>query len=95
MKKTVHVVSKIGWEYNDEYFFRPECGGGTPVKGYLSLVEAQEECDRLNKEATKDSSDYFVREPENDEERDLCNENDEWGIPITEVYEVITVELED
>lgn len=30
MSKGIYVIVEVGWEYNDEYYHRPECGGGTP-----------------------------------------------------------------
>lgn len=30
MGKGIYVIVELGWEYNDEYYHRPECGGGTP-----------------------------------------------------------------
>lgn len=53
------ALVKIGWEYDDEYYFRPECGGGTPVKVFLDKEAAEAECANLNYpavlEATKNA----------------------------------------
>ncbi len=39
----VYVVSEVGFEYNDEILFRPDCGVGTPIKAYQSLETAMRE----------------------------------------------------
>lgn len=36
--KTAYVLVEIGWEYNDEYYHRPEANGGEP-KGVFSTLE--------------------------------------------------------
>jgi|GEM_PF-3217907 len=50
----VYVVQEIGYEYNDSNFYQPECGGGTPVKGFLNRENADKEKERLNKKARKE-----------------------------------------
>lgn len=47
MKKGYCIV-KIGWEYNDEYYYRPESEGGKPVKVYEAQSVAEKECLRMN-----------------------------------------------
>ena len=42
MTETYYVVMECGWEYNDQYMYRPECGGGNPVKVFTSLRDAKE-----------------------------------------------------
>jgi hypothetical protein len=90
-KKTIYIVSKIGWEYNDEVYFRPESEGGTPVNAYSTKEKAQAEVDRLNaplKERTED--DYYMRDAQDGEKAN------EYGcVPITENYEVVPVTMED
>ena len=44
----VFVVMEIGWEYNDENYYRPESGGGIPTTAYRSKVEAQSACYEMN-----------------------------------------------
>jgi len=90
---TVYIVSKIGWEYNDEIYYRPESEGGTPVKAYSTKEKAQRECDRLNAPLLKnDPADGYVRDANSDE----TDREDEYGcVPITEDYEVIAVQLEE
>lgn len=46
----VYIISKVGWEYNDENYYRPQDKGGNPVKAYRSKEKAQAECDRMNGE---------------------------------------------
>lgn len=93
-KKTIYILSQIGWEYNDESYYRPESEGGTPVKAYSTRAKAQAECDRLNAPLLKrDPAEGYVTEARYDKSD---QEVDEYGcVPITEDYEVITVELED
>lgn len=99
-KKTVFVVGKIGWEYNDENYYRPESEGVTPVKAYSTKEKAQAACDKLNaplrKAASllkKDDDYYFKRQAETNKEEEQA---DEYGlVPITENYEVIPVEMEE
>lgn len=91
-KKTVYIVSKIGWEYNDEVYYRPESEGGTPVNAYSTQEKAQKACDKLNAPlvARANTEDYYLRDAQDGEE------GNEYGcVPITEDYEVIPVELED
>lgn len=40
----IYVVTEIGWEYNDEYFYRPESEGGTPVNAFTVRALAEEFC---------------------------------------------------
>ena len=51
---TVYVLMEEGWEYNDETYFHPESGGGTPHSFYTSLEKAQVECDKRNLASFKD-----------------------------------------
>ena len=77
----IHVVSEIGWEYNDENYFRPESGGVKPLRGYKNKATAETECDKLNADANKDiNTERFV---------------DDEGQPITIHYEVVSIEMED
>jgi hypothetical protein len=91
--KTVYILSKIGWEYNDETYYRPESEGGTPVKAYSTKEKAQAECDKLNAPLLKyNPQDGYCRNARQDEEE----QEDEYGcVPITEDYEVVPVTLED
>jgi hypothetical protein len=66
MKK--YVIVEEGWEYNDEYYYQPECEGYT-IKSKLysedELDNLKIEVDRLNKEAREDK--YFRQYPDGDE----------------------------
>jgi hypothetical protein len=42
------VLAEIGWEYNDEYNYRPEYGGSKAQAVYLEKGDADAECERLN-----------------------------------------------
>lgn len=89
---TVFIVSKIGWEYNDEIYYRPESEGVTPVVAYRDKKKAQAECDRLNAPLKNANDDYYRRDARDGEE-ELA---DEYGtVPITENYEVVAVEMEE
>jgi len=90
-KQTIYIVSKIGWEYNDEVYYRPESEGGTPVNAYSTRAKAQEQCDKLNAPLLEGKqSDYYLREAQDGEE------GDEYGcVPITENYEVVAVQFEE
>ena len=89
-KTTVYILSRIGWEYNDEVYFRPESEGGTPIAAYGTKERAQAECDKRNAPLLKRQSDGYMRDARNGEE------GNEYGcVPITEDYEVVPVTLED
>lgn len=45
---TVYVLMELGWDYNDETFFNPESGGGSPHSFFLNEEDAKRECDVLN-----------------------------------------------
>ncbi len=61
----VYVLMEEGWEYNDETFFHPESGSGTPVKVFASQEVAEIECNKRNLESFKaifsdgEASQYF------------------------------------
>lgn len=89
--KTIYILSEIGWEYNDENYYRPESGGGTPVKAYSTREKAQDECNKLNARLmSRNKDESYMRCAEDGEEKN------EWGcVPITEDFEVVPVTLED
>ena len=45
---TIYVLMEEGWEYNDETYFHPHSGGGTPHSFYTKESDAQAECDKRN-----------------------------------------------
>ncbi len=51
--KKSYVVLKAGWEYNDEYYYRPEDLGGRPVKVFVNKAKAEHEADKLAAEEFK------------------------------------------
>ena len=62
IKEKVYILVKIGWEYNDEYYYRPESEGGRPVLAFRDFGKASAECNRRNTKASKASSGYFITE---------------------------------
>lgn len=53
------VLMEIGWEYDDENYYRPEGRGGTPQKVFTDPAKAIEEVNRLNEEqGSEDMSPY-------------------------------------
>lgn len=93
--KTVYILSKIGWEYNDETYYRPESEGGVPVKAYSTKEKAQAECDKLNAPLLKlDPESGYVRESDGSHE-DEARKNEYDCVPITEDYEVVPVIMEE
>lgn len=64
MEEGIYVIVELGWEYNDEYYRRPESGGGTPKFWFKSSEKAlaEQELDRLNasKRRVSERHDYEV-----------------------------------
>ena len=83
-KRVGYVLSEIGWEYNDENYHRPDCDGGTPRKIFLDKQKATTACAELNKEKTA----------ENTKDGDYWEMDDRNGKRVTDLYEVVEVELE-
>lgn len=77
----IYIIQKIGYEYNDEYYDRPESDGGTPIEAYKNKKKADEVCKELNKTAEKLGNDKW------DDEK---QETGYWD----EYYKVVEVELE-
>lgn len=50
--KIGYVLVELGWEYNDETYYRPESEGGKPSRIYLDKATAYKACHDLNKEHT-------------------------------------------
>jgi len=50
VQTTGYVILEIGWEYNDENYYRPECEGGLPRKFFTDRGRAAIECEQMNKE---------------------------------------------
>ena len=44
----MYVICSAGFEYNDEIYYRPECGGGHPIKVFSSKELADKVCHELN-----------------------------------------------
>ena len=84
--KTAFVVVEIGWEYNDEFYYRGESGGGTPRKIYLDKVNAQTEADRLN--TIEKAKPYHERTMTEDYDDELGEYQ-----TIKEYFEIVEVEI--
>lgn len=54
MSEYVYVLMEEGWEYNDETYFHPESGSGTPRKIFASHEAADKECDKRNVESFRE-----------------------------------------
>ena len=52
----VYIITRIGWEYNDENYYRADNGGVTMLgaTGYRSKINAQLACNKLNLQAFKE-----------------------------------------
>lgn len=50
----VFILMEEGWEYNDEIFFHPASGSGTPHKVFDTKEAAILECNKLNIEAIQE-----------------------------------------
>lgn len=48
-----YVISEIGWEYNDNYYYQPECGGSSPIIAYKNRLRAEKECLAKNAERAR------------------------------------------
>jgi hypothetical protein len=61
----VYVLMEEGWEYNDETYFHPDSGSGTPTKVFETQEAADVECNKRNLDSLKemfaegDASQYF------------------------------------
>ena len=55
----VYIVTRVGWEYNDENYFRADAGGTdlTDFRAYRSYDKAKKFCDDKNLEAFKEFAD--------------------------------------
>jgi len=56
----IYVIVKESWEYNDEYYHRPECDGYTTHSGWYKESEkgiAEQEVACLNAKANADIKD--------------------------------------
>lgn len=48
-KKIGFCVVKIGWEYDDEKYYRADSGGGVPLKVFVDRNKAEAECEKMNR----------------------------------------------
>lgn len=49
------VIMKIDWEYDDENYYRPEGGGGNPVKVFTNPSKALKICQEMNSKEESNS----------------------------------------
>ncbi len=56
MGKKAYVIQSIGYEYNDEYNYRPECGGGHATAVYFDEVAAKKRMVELEIEQWKEET---------------------------------------
>lgn len=83
----VYVISEVGWEYNDNFYYQPECGGSSPVIGYKDRLKAEREC-------LKKNADQARRLSKADRLREYLDEDaleDELGEMITKLGCIVDV----
>lgn len=75
------VIQEIGWEYNDEYYYRGNSEGGTPKKVYFDHARAVVDCAMLNAAKWKEQQDtrYLMQ--------------NSGGELIRDFYELVEVEV--
>jgi len=79
-----YLLMELSWEYNDEYYYRPESGGGNPVKLFNTKEAAMKERDTLE----EGRSDFLSEVREGREYMDV-------GDGEEHLYEIVEVESED
>lgn len=90
MTRKGYVVQSIGYEYNDEYYYRGECGGGIPQKVFFDEAKAMKKLAELEIEAFKGErlGDYHVSDKINDEDlyrealAEIDVDPDDWRVAI-------------
>lgn len=53
-KDKIYIIVELGWEYNDENYYRPESDGGKPKNYSTSKKEADKMCGLLNTKKHKE-----------------------------------------
>lgn len=81
LTKKAWVIQEIGWEYNDEYYYRGNSEGGTPLKVYFEHNKAMVDCAKMNaaKHKEEKASEYPM---------ELDN-----GTVVKEFFEIVEVEV--
>lgn len=75
------VIQEIGWEYNDEYYYRGNSEGGTPLKVYFAHDKALVDCAKMNAAKLKEekASEYPMEQSN--------------GEVVKEFFEIVEVEV--
>ena len=76
--KKAWVIQEIGWEYNDEYYYRAESRGGVPRRVYFDHDTAVVDCAKMNAGRVK-SMPYTMEDADNN--------------TINDFYELVEVEV--
>ena len=42
--RSIYIVSAVGWEYDDQNYYRGEKSGGIPKRAFASIEDANREC---------------------------------------------------
>lgn len=58
---SVYIVAEIGWEYNDEYMYRPDSEGVMPSRAFSTIEKAVEACNKANaKRYLEEASSFYM-----------------------------------
>jgi hypothetical protein len=104
----IWIVSRLGWEYDDSRYYRPESDGSQPVAAFTFPELAAQICDEKNVAeirsfGTKGLSDYVDRWEmvvESEEtikflEDNFLDENFEFTKPVSEISDEILLRVMD
>jgi hypothetical protein len=102
----IWIVSRLGWEYDDSRYYRPESDGSQPVAAFTFPELARQICDEKNVAeirslGTKGLSDYVNRwsmEVESEEsikflEDNFLDQDFEFTKPISEVSDEVILRV--
>jgi hypothetical protein len=102
----IWIVSRLGWEYDDSRYYRPESDGSQPVAAFTFPELARQICDEKNVAeirslGTKGLSDYVERwstEVESEEsikflEDNFLDQDFEFTKPISEVSDEVILRV--
>jgi len=63
----VYVINRVGYEYNDEAYYRPECGGGSNIVSFTTRDKADATALELTASYLQENEKYplqYADEPE-------------------------------